>query len=257
LGNSDAVDGDKEVVTAATAASHTISSSATEQDATATTSTATTPTPTNHNNHMAHFFTELCHYKPALLLSILFCLSFGYQAFTGSFAMYCKSRFQFGPLEYGRVLSFCGCTWSITNAFLLPQLKKTVKHDRSLLILGTCSLLMGRIGLALAGTWQELIVGEGLVVFGAAVSFTLLSSLLSTTVPQSLVGTFLGFSSSLESMCGIFVPPLVGVLFETYGDMSGALVSACSTACGVFLLLVCWREGEGGRGARKKRRKKE
>ena len=45
LGNSDAIDGgNKEVVTAATAASHTISSSATEQDAITTTSTAPTST---------------------------------------------------------------------------------------------------------------------------------------------------------------------------------------------------------------------
>ena len=57
------------------------------------------------------FFNEMIKYDTLLLCSILFCLSFGFQAFTASFAMYCKSRFDFGPLEYGRVLSFCGVIW--------------------------------------------------------------------------------------------------------------------------------------------------
>ena len=179
---------------------------------------------------MSVFLNEIIKYDSFLLLSVLFSLSFGFQAFTASFAMYCKSRFHFGPLEYGRVLSFCGIVWSSTNGckkkkkrwytfffvffywfwflsiykftdvllfvlflffslcllllffssflllliVLLPLLKKYISKNHTLLIVGTCCLFCGRIVLALAYRWELLIFGELFVVFGAAVSFTLL-----------------------------------------------------------------------------------
>ena len=73
---------------------------------------------------MSVFLNEIIKYDSFLLLSVLFSLSFGFQAFTASFAMYCKSRFHFGPLEYGRVLSFCGIVWSSTNGCKKKKKKK-------------------------------------------------------------------------------------------------------------------------------------
>ena len=57
---------------------------------------------------------------------------------------------------------------------LLPLLKKYISKNHTLLIVGTCCLFCGRIVLALAYRWELLIFGELFVVFGAAVSFTLL-----------------------------------------------------------------------------------
>ena len=67
-------------------------------------------------------------------------------------------------------------------------------------------------------------------------------------VKKELVGSVMGFTASLEAMCGIFVPPLVGVLFDKYGDASGALVSAGATGVGVMLLVGLWKEEDGGEG---------
>ena len=199
------------------------------------------------------FLYEIGQYDACLLLSVLFCLSFGFQAFTASFAMYCKSRFQFGPLEYGRILSFCGIVWSTTNAFLLPYLKrKYPTQNRTLLVFGTVSLLCGRIVLGFAHRWELLILGELCVVTGAAISFTLLSAILSTVVTPVLIGSVMGFTAALESGCGIFVPPLVGMLFDRYGDACGAWVSAGATGVGVMLLVCCWRDGVVVQGKEKK-----
>ena len=53
--------------------------------------------------------------RVAGLMASSFFLSFGFQAFTSSFYLYCVRRFGFGAKEYGQVLSSLGMTWTTTQ----------------------------------------------------------------------------------------------------------------------------------------------
>ncbi len=173
-----------------------------------------------------------------LLLTIQLFLSLGFQAFTAMFAAYCKRRFDFGQATYGNVLSFCGFVWASTQGLLVPWLNRSGSlPDYQILRWSTTSLCLGRLVLAAAYAWPWLLVGEALVVVGAATSFTLLSSETSKIVPPAVVGSVVGITAAIDSGCGILMPPLMGQLFDAYGDASGALVSALCTAVGLLLVV--------------------
>ena len=142
---------------------------------------------------------------------------------TAMFAAYCKRRFDFGQATYGNVLSFCGFVWASTQGLLVPWLNRSGSlPDYQILRWSTTSLCLGRLVLAAAYAWPWLLVGEALVVVGAATSFTLLSSETSKIVPPAVVGSVVGITAAIDSGCGILVPPLMGQLFDAYGDASGA-----------------------------------
>ena len=174
-----------------------------------------------------------------LLLTIQLFLSLGFQAFTAMFAAYCKRRFGFGQATYGNVLSFCGFVWASTQGVLVPWLNRSsALPDYQILRWATTSLCLGRLVLAAAYAWPWLLVGEVLVVVGAATSFTLLASETSKAVPAAVVGSVVGISAAIDSACGILVPPIMGHLFDIYGDASGALLSALCTAVGLLLVVA-------------------
>ena len=116
-----------------------------------------------------------------------FFLSFGFQAFTSSFYLYVVRRFDFGPKEYGQLLSCLGVTWTTTQAFIIPALRKSGQPEPTVLLCGACLLTAGRLTLAFAYTVPMLLFGELLVVSGAATTFTISSSLLSQSVPPDQV----------------------------------------------------------------------
>ena len=101
----------------------------------------------------------------------------------------------------------------------------------------TALLVAGRLTLAAAYTVPRMLLGEVLVIVGAAGSFTLITSLLTQAAPAGEAGRVLGLSSALENLCGIVAPPCVGVLFEAYGDAAGALVAAGFNVAALSIVL--------------------
>ena len=114
-------------------------------------------------------------------------LSFGFQAFTSSFYLYCVRRFGWGALEYGQLLSCLGVTWTTTQALVIPQLRHSGQPEPKILVAGAFLLTCGRLSLAFAYSVPQLLLGELLVVTGAATCFTITSSLLSQAVPADQV----------------------------------------------------------------------
>ena len=114
-------------------------------------------------------------------------LSFGFQAFTSSFYLYCVRRFAWGALEYGQLLSCLGVTWTTTQALVIPQLRHSGQPEPNILVAGAFLLTCGRLSLAFAYSIPQLLLGELLVVVGAATCFTITSSLLSQAVPADQV----------------------------------------------------------------------
>ena len=212
----------------------------------------------NNNNNLELLYENILKPEIFLLILIQFSLSFGFQSFTSSFPQYCKQRFGFGPARFGNVLSYCGCLWTITQGFIIPQLKnimdenkkknnKSNMSEENLLIMGVGCIFIGRLILAFAYVWPFLLLGELFVVGGAATGFTLLTSKISQLVDPSIVGTILGLLTSIESGCGIIAPPIGGYIFDLYGDFGPALVAAGSTLFGLILLLF-FDGGSGGSG---------
>jgi DHA1 family tetracycline resistance protein-like MFS transporter len=121
-----------------------------------------------------------------LVVAQLF-LSFGFQAFTSSFYLYCVRRFDFGPIEFGQLLSCLGMTWTATQALVIPRLRHHGQPESRILVTGAFVLTCGRLALAFAYSVPQLLFGELLVVSGAATCFTITSSLLSQAVPADQV----------------------------------------------------------------------
>jgi DHA1 family tetracycline resistance protein-like MFS transporter len=126
------------------------------------------------------------HTVRGLLVAQLF-LSFGFQAFTSSFYLYCVRRFNWGPKEYGQLLSCLGMTWTTTQALVIPKLRQRGQPESKILVAGAFLLTCGRLTLAFAYSVPQLLFGELLVVSGAATCFTITSSLLSQAVPADQV----------------------------------------------------------------------
>lgn len=179
------------------------------------------------------------------LMAASFFLSFGFQAFVSSFYLYCVRRFGFGPQEYGRLLSALGVTWTTTQALLIPALRRSGWPEPTMLLAGSGLLICGRLTLAVAHTVPVLLLGELLVVSGAATCFTISSSLLSQAVSADQVGATMGMTSALESFCGIVAPPIVGWLTESakVGESAGALVAAGSNGVACMLLFYLRAKG--------------
>jgi hypothetical protein len=65
---------------------------------------------------------------------------------------YCVRRFDFGPKEYGQLLSCLGITWTTTQAFIIPFLRQSGKPEPTVLVCGAALLTCGRLTLAFAFT---------------------------------------------------------------------------------------------------------
>eukprot|EP01051_Picozoa_sp_SAG22_P017098 SAG22_NODE_2559_length_2444_cov_1.907036_2_plen_188_part_00 len=158
------------------------------------------------------------------------------------------------------MLSALGVTWTTTQALLIPLFRKHLSEP-SLLLAAACSLTAGRLTLAVAYTVPLLMVGELLVVTGAATCFTIVTSLLSQAAPPQHLGAAMGAAAAVESLCGIVAPPVVGWLTSeaggNWGDMAGALLAAGSNGFAAGLILALFRVfleiSEPAAGAKTKR----
>lgn len=92
-----------------------------------------------------------------------------------------------------------------------------------MLLCGAALLTCGRLTLAFAYTVPVLLLGELLVVSGAATTFTISSSLLSQFVPPDQVGTTMGMAAAIESAC-------VSTFYECFWSMFGR-VNPTSRGC--------------------------
>lgn len=167
-----------------------------------------------------------------LLLAFLFIVSFS--AFEAFFVFFGMARFpaKFGldaavttlsheqalaaaPLA-GRYLAGIGILSALIQGLLIRRLVKRF-GETALATAGPLVLAAGFTIVALAGSWNWVIVGCLVMPLGFGINNPSLSSLISRATPESEQGAFLGLNQSVLSLARICGPLIAGFTFVTFG----------------------------------------
>jgi MFS family permease len=175
--------------------------------------------------------------RARLLQFLFFMLSFS--MFISGFALFAERRFvwqghPFGPREIGYVFGFVGFLGIILQGGFIGRLVKVV-GESTLTVLGFTSLVIGYLGLGLAGSIGMLLLVSTIASFGNGVLRPALTSLITQLAGRHEQGTVLGLTQSLTSMASIVAPLVTGLLIQNQHLTAWAGLAAALAAVGAVL----------------------
>ncbi len=141
------------------------------------------------------------------LLGLVTASQFGLALFEGTFVLYARERFSFGPGQTTAVFVVCGLVMAVLQTAVVGPLARFVGPTRQ--AAGGFVLMGTGIGaLMVVRSFPVVLAAVGVLAFGTALVIPNLSSLVATT-SDGRFGTALGLKSSASSL-GQFLGPLVG-----------------------------------------------
>jgi MFS family permease len=175
--------------------------------------------------------------RARLLQFLFFMLSFS--TFISGFALFAERRFTwgghpFGPREIGYVFGFVGFLGIILQGGFIGRLVKTF-GESTLTVLGFVSLVIGYLGLGLAGSISMLLVVSAIASFGNGVLRPALTSLITQQAGRHEQGVVLGLTQSMTSMASIVAPIIAGLFIEHQHLVLWATLAAALAAVGMVL----------------------
>ncbi|GMH71722.1 hypothetical protein TL16_g13215, partial [Triparma laevis f. inornata] len=146
-----------------------------------------------------------------------------------------KRRFDFGPKDHGRFMSFIGLSYALSQGFIAKKIVRAANNNTTL-VLAACALCLG-CGRMIAYFTQSLIVVYCtffFIICSLGCSNTIITAAVTKLSKSSEVGGVFGFLESVESLSGMVGPVLGGYLssnFE-YGSILFVVV--------VYLFVFVW-----------------
>jgi DHA1 family tetracycline resistance protein-like MFS transporter len=173
------------------------------------------------------------------LFLIYFCIFLAFTALEGTFALWCRDLFGFGPEEVALYFTFIGLVAAIVQGGLIGPLVKRLGEAR-VVFLGIVTLGVG-LGLLPAATTPWLVlVPMALIVFGFSVIGPAAQSLMSQAAPDNVKGGIMGLAQSFASAARIAGPAWAGFVFAEVGlhwpYFIGAMMLAAVTVAALPLL---------------------
>lgn len=184
----------------------------------------------------AHYFARP-ELRARLLQFLFFMLSFS--TFISGFALFAERRFvwqghPFGPREIGYVFGYVGFLGILLQGGLIGRLVKTF-GESSLAVAGFASLVLGYLGLGVAGSIGALLVVSTISSFGNGVLRPALTSLITQEAGRHEQGVVLGLTQSMTSLASIVAPIVAGLLIQHTHLMWWATVAAALAGVGAVL----------------------
>jgi DHA1 family tetracycline resistance protein-like MFS transporter len=136
------------------------------------------------------------------------------------------SRFAFSSSVLGYFLAYFGISVILTQVFLVPRII-TLADDAVVLRDGLLSVFVGLLILYFAPSWHWLILGTPILALGTALSYTMITSLLSFRSESTDQGEVLGINTSVQSL-GFALPGLFSGLIAAYLS-AGAPIALAGT----------------------------
>jgi DHA1 family tetracycline resistance protein-like MFS transporter len=174
--------------------------------------------PEKHETRSGVRFNFAVFRTPSLfrLFAIYFAIFLAFTGLEGTFALWCRDLFEFGPREVTPYFVFIGIVAALVQGGMIGPIVKRLGEARTVL-LGILTLGLG-LALLPAAVTPWLVLGPmGLIVFGFSVIGPATQSLMSQVAPAELKGGVMGIAQSFASAARIAGPAWAGAVFAGIG----------------------------------------
>lgn len=164
--------------------------------------------------------------KPALSPKLWqkFALSLALYGWFGVMALYFAHQLHFGLRETYLFMIYISVLNVIVNAFILGRVSDRI-GNRTMSTLGIAALVCAFAFVPFVGAVWQLAIMSAFFSIGMAFGNTGLIALISAAADDTLQGTVLSVTSSLDSLSGIVAPPLSTGLLGAFGSPLSAISS--------------------------------
>lgn len=154
-----------------------------------------------------------------------------------------KSRFQFGPSDHARFMSFIGLTYALSQGFLAKRVIKTCgPNGKVYVIMACCALLGAGRYIAYYTASIKVVYASFLFIINAlGIMNTIITADTGSIAPSNELGGLFGILQSAESAAGMLGPFLGGVIshyFHDYHKISAPLVAVVSIYTFLFFFVL-------------------
>eukprot|EP01134_Creolimax_fragrantissima_P004804 CFRG4804T1 len=163
------------------------------------------------------------------LLMFSFLVSLGTGVYSTMFSLIATDYFHLDPQSLGMLMSIAGLLSVMANVGVVGILTDNL-GDFKTMVLSSCVLAVGVPCICLYATSvNELIVLTAPTTISSTVVYTVLGSMLSTSVHDDQTGTAISLSHAIRSLCGIIAPLVGGFVIRefnvgTLGLTTGVLI---------------------------------
>ena len=195
-------------------------------------------------------FTDFLSIKAArtpgafLLMAIRTFMALAFHIFQTIWSVALKTRFDFGPADYGKFMSFIGLAYALSQGFLAKFLLKTLGGNKSdkvrvrMILACCCTLGVGRYVAFQTHSLAVVYVLFASIVTALGLVNTILAADTSYLASSDEIGSLFGLLASAESGAGMIGPALGGALAYIHPDRA-PLFFVVSLYVAVYLL-VSW-----------------
>jgi hypothetical protein len=174
-----------------------------------------------------------------MLLVIRLNMSLAYQIFNTVWPASLKSRFNFGPSDHARFMSFIGISYAFSQGFLAKRLVRLWGRDGKVYLIMSCCAILG-VGRYIAYFTNNLVVIYVTFLFiinALGTMNTVITADTGSIAPSDEIGSLFGMLQAAESAAGIMGPFLGGVISKFGRD--APLIAVVGVYCGLFAF-VSW-----------------
>ena len=181
-----------------------------------------------------------------LLMVVRMLMALAFHIFQTIWTTSLQERFNFGPADHGKFMSFIGLTYALSQGFLSKVLLENLGGNVSFtarvrMIQGCCFILA--VGRCAAFQTSSLGVIYGifaLIVSALGLINTILTSDTTHLASSDEIGSLFGILAAVESAAGL-VGPIIGGSLALYVHPIRAPLMAVLAAYSVVFFLISWR----------------
>ena len=172
------------------------------------------------------------------LMAVRVCMALAFHIFMTIWTVSLKERFDFGPSDHGKFMSFIGLTYALSQGVVAKHIVKPLGPKGRIRVIQLCCLALG-VGRYFAfhtSSLTAVYVMFSLIITALGVLNTILTGDTATLASPEEVGGLYGVLESVESVAGMVGPVAGGALALI--DPIGAPLVAVVGLYFVVLLLV-------------------
>ena len=155
--------------------------------------------------------------KGVYLIVTRFLMSLSFHIFMTIWTPSLKERFNFGPSDHGKFMSFIGLTYALSQSLTKPINKLFQGNTKILLVCSAVCLAGGRILAYLTTNLYVVYISFAFVICSLGVTNTVLTKLSGQIGDKSDLGGVIGGLQTVESVAGIVGPLYGGALYKFGG----------------------------------------
>ena len=178
--------------------------------------------------------------RPAIFLILIrVAMALAFHIFNTIWTVSLKSRFDFGPSDHGKFMSFIGLIYALSQGVLSKWILASVGRKGSVYVLQLCCVALG-VGRYVAFQVESLLVVYimfAFIVTALGVVNTILSADTSLIAPSSEIGGLYGVLMAAQSAAGM-VGPLLGGSLAKIHPVNAPLGAVVCLYAFVFLMVL-------------------